>query len=181
MGAGGSHPQATMMPDPWATYERPSANEGQATTGVPPETNKGTFALTKGFREARSRSATRNVETRNMVDEATPAFCKSPKCSRSALTRGRRSSTAMLEPRSGYRAGRAWGRKVETRKGQGEGEPSGAESMASSGALMAELAAQSEKKVSAACEKPPDLWEEPAKSDNANLLAASSRSTLGGA
>ena len=25
MGAGGSHPQATMMPDPWATYERPSA------------------------------------------------------------------------------------------------------------------------------------------------------------
>ena len=30
MGAGGSHPQATMMPDPWATYERPSANEGQA-------------------------------------------------------------------------------------------------------------------------------------------------------
>ena len=64
------------MPDPWATYERPSANEGQATTGAPPETtsrtptNKGTFALTKGFREARSWSATRNVETRNMVDEA---------------------------------------------------------------------------------------------------------------
>ena len=28
MGAGGSHPQATMMPDP--SYERPSANEGQA-------------------------------------------------------------------------------------------------------------------------------------------------------
>ena len=44
MGAGGSTPQATMMPDPWATYERPSANECQATASAPPETNKGTFA-----------------------------------------------------------------------------------------------------------------------------------------
>ena len=76
MGAGGSHPQATMMPDPWATYERPSADKGQTTTSAPPETtsrapiSKGTFALTKGFREARYRSATRNVETRSMVDEA---------------------------------------------------------------------------------------------------------------
>ena len=76
MGAGGSHPQATMMPDPWATYKRPSADEGQATTSAPPEiascasANKGTFALARGFREARSRSATRNVETRSMVDEA---------------------------------------------------------------------------------------------------------------
>ena len=65
-----------MMPDPWATYERPSANEGQATTGVPPETNKGTFALTKGFREAQSRSATRNMETRSMVDEALDFYVK---------------------------------------------------------------------------------------------------------
>ena len=76
MGAGGSHPHATMMPDPWATYKRPSANEGQTTTGALPETNscapvnKGTFALTQGFRETRSRSATRNVETRSTVDEA---------------------------------------------------------------------------------------------------------------
>ena len=54
MGAGGSHSQATMMPDPWATYERPSANEGQATASAPPETNNGTFALTKGFRKGRS-------------------------------------------------------------------------------------------------------------------------------
>ena len=29
MEAGGSHPQATMMPDPWATYRCPSAEEGQ--------------------------------------------------------------------------------------------------------------------------------------------------------
>ena len=76
MGAGGSHPQATMMPDPWATYRCPSAEEGQPANNAPPETNscvpanKGTFALARGFREARSRSATRNVETRSMVDEA---------------------------------------------------------------------------------------------------------------
>ena len=82
MGAGSSHPQATMMPDPWATYKRPSADEGQTTTSAPSETtscvptNKGTFALTKGFREARSRSATRNVETRSMVDEALDFYVK---------------------------------------------------------------------------------------------------------
>ena len=75
MGAGGSHPQATMMPDPWATYKCPSAEEGQPANNAPPETtrraptNKCTFDLTKGFRDARSRSATRNVETRSMVDE----------------------------------------------------------------------------------------------------------------
>ena len=82
MGAGGSHPQATMMPDPWATYKCPSAEEGQTANDAPPEiarhapTNKGTFALTKGFREARSRSATRNVETRSMVDEAVDFYVK---------------------------------------------------------------------------------------------------------
>ena len=82
MGAGGSHPQDTMMPDPWATYKRPPADEGQTTTSAPPETsgrvttNKGIFALTKGFREARSRSATRKVETRSMVDEALDYYVK---------------------------------------------------------------------------------------------------------
>ena len=80
MGAGGSHSQATMIPDPWATYSRPSAEEGQPTISAPPETtscvpaNKGAFALTNGFREARSRSAIRNVETRKMADEALD-FC----------------------------------------------------------------------------------------------------------
>ena len=76
MGAGGSHPQATMMPDPWATYRCPSAEEGQPANNAPPETNKGTFALARGFRETRSRSATRNVETRNMVDEAMDFYVK---------------------------------------------------------------------------------------------------------
>ena len=62
--------------DPWATYKCPSAEEGQPANNAPPETtncvpaNQGTFALAKRFHGARSRSATRNVETRNMVDEA---------------------------------------------------------------------------------------------------------------
>ena len=82
MGAGGSHPQAAMMPDPWATFKHPSADEGQTTTSAALETtsraptNKGTFALTKGFREDRSWSATRNVETRSMVDEALDFYVK---------------------------------------------------------------------------------------------------------
>ena len=82
MGAGGSHPQATMMWDPWATYKRPSADEGQTTINAPLETtncvpaNNGTLALTKGFREVRSRSATRNMDTRSMVDEALDFYVK---------------------------------------------------------------------------------------------------------
>ena len=75
------------MPDPWATSKRPSTNEGQTATSAPPETNrcgsvncvpanKGTFALTRGFRGARPQSATRNVETRNMFDEALDFYVK---------------------------------------------------------------------------------------------------------
>ena len=68
MGAGGSHPQATMMPDPWATYSRPSASENQAETSAPPETssipaNRRPFASRGGFRGARPRSATRAQST----------------------------------------------------------------------------------------------------------------------
>ena len=37
MGAGGSHPQATMMPDPWATYKCPSARDNQAENSAPLE------------------------------------------------------------------------------------------------------------------------------------------------
>ena len=69
------------MPDPRAASKRPSADEGQTTTDASPETNscvsascvlagKGIFVLTEGFRGARPQSATRNVETRSMVDEA---------------------------------------------------------------------------------------------------------------
>ena len=76
MGAGGSHPQAAMMPDPWATYKCPSAEEGQTTTSAPPEiascasADKSTFALTRKFHGARPRSAARDVEVNTVVGEA---------------------------------------------------------------------------------------------------------------
>ena len=40
MGTGGSHSQATMMPDPWATYKCPSASDSQAETTASSETNR---------------------------------------------------------------------------------------------------------------------------------------------
>ena len=57
-----------MMPDPWATYKRPSEDEGQTTNSALPEiirrapTNKGTHVLTKGFREARAKEVQRLQE-----------------------------------------------------------------------------------------------------------------------
>ena len=77
MGAGGSHPQATMMPDPWATYKCPSASDNQAETSASSETNRvpadrGVFAPTRVFRGARlSISHTSSVDTfaRSELDE----------------------------------------------------------------------------------------------------------------
>ena len=68
MGGGGSHPQATMMPDPWARSCRPS--EGQTMVKAPPETvtrvdsSRRPFAPAGGFRGARIRPATRAPSTR---------------------------------------------------------------------------------------------------------------------
>ena len=82
MGAGGSHPQAAMMPDPWATYSRPSAKEGQPTISAPPETtscvpaNKDFFNLARGSREGRSRSTTRAQEVTSLIDETLNFFVK---------------------------------------------------------------------------------------------------------
>ena len=76
MGAGGSHPQAAMMPDPWATYSRPSASDNQAMTRVPPETdsrvpaNRRPFALAGRSRDARPRSVTRILSTRTHAKSA---------------------------------------------------------------------------------------------------------------
>ena len=63
MGAGGSHPEVTMMLDPRARSCRPS--EGQTMVKAPPETvthddsSRRPFAPTRGFRGARIRSTTR--------------------------------------------------------------------------------------------------------------------------
>ena len=52
MGARGSHPQAAMMPDPWATYKCPSAVEGQPANNAPPET---TSCVLEGILRSRER------------------------------------------------------------------------------------------------------------------------------
>ena len=76
MGTGGSHSQAAMMPDPWATYSRPSASDNQAMTRVPPETdsrvpaNRRPFALAGRSRDARPRSVTRILSTRTHAKSA---------------------------------------------------------------------------------------------------------------
>ena len=69
MGAGGSHPQATMMPDPWATSGCPSASESKTKTSASPkavvrvDTNRRSFSPTRGSRGARVRSVTRAPST----------------------------------------------------------------------------------------------------------------------
>ena len=68
MGAGGSHPQAAMMPDTWATYSRPSVKDNQAETSAPPETssvpaNRRPLTSRGGFRGTRPQSATRAPST----------------------------------------------------------------------------------------------------------------------
>ena len=58
MGAGGSHPQTTVMPDPWATSGCSSASESQTKISASPETvvrvdtNRRSFALIRSFRGA---------------------------------------------------------------------------------------------------------------------------------
>ena len=65
---------------------------------------------------------------------STPASCKAQKCSWSALTHGRKWSATKLAPREVSSTKILGTKRAETRKGQGEGEPSGAASEASSGA-----------------------------------------------
>ena len=75
MGAGGSHPQATMMPDPWATYKCPSSSNNQAETSASSETSripaeKGVLAQARVFRGARLRSATQPPSTTVSLEAA---------------------------------------------------------------------------------------------------------------
>ena len=80
MGAGGSHPQATMMPDPWATGSRPSASEKQAMTGAPSEINslalliQGSFVFPGRVRGARPKSTTRAQDNAAMLEETLSLF-----------------------------------------------------------------------------------------------------------
>ena len=89
---------------------------------------------------------------------STPASCKAPMCSWSALTNGRKSSTTMLVPR-GYRARRAWGRNVWIQERDKEKANRVAQQVRRAVALTAELVAHSEKKTAAVCDQPPGLDE----------------------
>ena len=67
MGAGGSHPQATMMPDPWATFKSPSAS--QATVISPLPASQSFSNLSGKSRKGRSRSSTRAQDNVAMLEE----------------------------------------------------------------------------------------------------------------
>ena len=67
MGAGGSHPQATMMPDPWATFKSPSVHQ---TTVISPLPASQSFSNFSGkSRTGRSRSSTRAQDNVAMLEE----------------------------------------------------------------------------------------------------------------
>ena len=68
MGAGGSHPQATMMPDPWATFKCPSASQAMVTSPLPASQSFSNFS--GNSRKGRPRSITRaqdNIAVREEI------------------------------------------------------------------------------------------------------------------
>ena len=73
VGAGGSHPQATMMPDPWATYKRTSAN---SEVSSPAPLNQGPFVFPGRARGARTKSTTRTQDNAAMLEETLSLLSK---------------------------------------------------------------------------------------------------------
>ena len=67
MGAGGSHPQATMMPDPWATFKSPSASQATVISPLPASQSFSNFSGES--RTGRSRSSTRAQDNVAMLEE----------------------------------------------------------------------------------------------------------------
>ena len=67
MGAGGSHPQATMMPDPWATFKSPSASQATVISPLPASQSFSNFSGKS--RKGRSRSGTRAQDNVAMLEE----------------------------------------------------------------------------------------------------------------
>ena len=67
MGAGGSHPQATMMPDPWASFKSPSASQATVISPLPASQSSSNFSGKS--RTGRSRSSTRAQDNVAMLEE----------------------------------------------------------------------------------------------------------------
>ena len=72
MGAGGSHPQATMMPDPWATYKCPSASQAMITSPLPASQSFSNFSGKS--RKGRPRSNTRAQDNTAVLEETLRLF-----------------------------------------------------------------------------------------------------------
>ena len=72
MGAGGSHPQATMMPDPWATYKCPSASQAMITNPLPASQSFSNFSGKS--RKGRPRSNTRAQDNTAVLEETLRLF-----------------------------------------------------------------------------------------------------------
>ena len=72
MGAGGSHPQATMMPDPWATFKCPSASQAMVTSLLPASQSFSNFSGKS--RQGRPRSNTRAQDNTAVLEETMRLF-----------------------------------------------------------------------------------------------------------
>ena len=72
MGAGGSHPQATMMPDPWATFKCPSASQAMVTSPIPASQSFSNFSGKS--RKGRPRSSTRAQDNTAVLEETLRLF-----------------------------------------------------------------------------------------------------------
>ena len=72
MGAGGSHTQATMMPDPWATNKCPSASQAMITSPLPASQSFSNFSGKS--RKGRPRSSTRAQDNAAVLEETLRLF-----------------------------------------------------------------------------------------------------------
>ena len=72
MGAGGSHPQATMMPDPWATFKSPSASQATVISPLPASQSFSNFSGKS--RKGRPRSSTRTQDDTAVLEETLKLF-----------------------------------------------------------------------------------------------------------
>ena len=74
VGAGGSHTQATMMPDPWATYKCPSASQAKVSNLLSASQDLSSYS--GKFRGRQKRSDTRAQEAASLIDETLNFFVK---------------------------------------------------------------------------------------------------------
>ena len=72
MRVGGSHPQAPMMPDPWATFKSPSANQAMVTSPLP--ASQSFSNLSGKSQKGRPRSSMRAQDNTAVLEETLRLF-----------------------------------------------------------------------------------------------------------